>query len=214
MQEPEPKKGDAGRATTWRKAEMRQEQHDAKRQLILHQAAVMFADRGFHETTIGQIAEALEVTKPTIYYYVESKEDILFQITQAALTDLDRALADKTVDAMSAIDRLQKFFEIYGRIILSDFGICLALVSDRSLGSESRKKLRLLKKEFEMRVRRIVDDGIADGSIVTDNPRMLTAAIFGAFNWAPQWFSPRGSNDPAEITEAFIRIFRKAIGPS
>ena len=52
------------RPNVWESVDLRQEQHEAKRRLILKQAALLFADRGFHETTIDQIAEALNVTKP------------------------------------------------------------------------------------------------------------------------------------------------------
>ncbi|QCI66934.1 TetR/AcrR family transcriptional regulator [Phreatobacter stygius] len=194
----------------WRSADLRQEQHDKKRRLILVTAARIFTDLGFHKATIDHIAAALEVTKPTIYYYIESKEDILYQITSQALADLDQALSADSDANLSAIERLERFCRIYGRIILTDFGICLAVVSDRSLGPASRKKLRLLKKEFETRVRRIVEDGRKDGSIVVDDARMFTFALFGAINWAPQWYSSSGALSPDEIISSVLAIFRKA----
>ncbi|MBO4221775.1 TetR/AcrR family transcriptional regulator [Bradyrhizobium neotropicale] len=199
------------RPNIWESADLRQEQHDAKRRLILKQAAVLFADRGFHETTIDQIAEALQVSKPTIYYYIDSKEDLLYEVAHTALADLKAALSRDQDEQLSAIDRLARFFTMYGRLILSEFGVCLALVSDRSLNPQSRRRLRSLKKQFEVEVQKILDEGRADGTIRVDDPKMFTVAIFGAFNWAPQWFSNTGPSTPDEVTAAIFAVFRKAM---
>jgi len=198
------------RPTIWESVDMRQEQYDAKRRLILKQAALLFANRGFHETTIDQIAEALNVTKPTIYYYIESKEDLLYQVAYTALADLNEALSRDQDAKLPAIDRLGQFFRMYGRLILSEFGVCLALVSDRSLNPQSRRKLRSLKKQFEITVQEILEEGRRDGTICVDDPKMFTFAIFGAFNWAPQWFSNTGPSTTDEVTDALLRVFRKA----
>lgn len=199
------------RPNIWESVDLRQEQHEAKRRLILKQAAVLFADRGFHETTIDQIAEALQVSKPTIYYYIESKEDLLYQVARTALADLNENLSRDQDAALPAIDRLAHFFTMYGRLILSEFGVCLALVSDRSLNPQSRRKLRSLKKQFEIVVQKILVEGRKDGTIRVENPKMFTVAIFGAFNWAPQWFSSTGPSTPDEITAAIFEVFRKAV---
>lgn len=200
--------------SSWKDADLRHEQHDAKRRLILNQAARMFADQGFHQTTIEKIAISLQVTKPTIYYYIESKEDILYKILQTALRDLDNSLSQMGPPGVLAIDRLDKFFEVYGDIILSDFGVCMALVSDRSLNASYRKKLRGLKKEFELRVRSIVTDGLKDGSIHATNPKLFSSAIFGAYNWMPQWFSRGGKAKAEEVCREIFQIFRKAALPT
>lgn len=170
----------------------------------------MFANQGFHQTTIDNIAAALDVTKPTIYYYIDSKEDILYKILQTALAELDEALSGTTYENAAAIDKLESFFKIYCRIILSDYGVCMALVTDRSLNPDYRKRLRGLKKEFELRVRAIVAEGVMDGSIQVENPRLFSNAIFGAYNWMPQWFSSGGAISADEAGQEIFKLFRKA----
>lgn len=198
-------------ALTWQNADLRQEQHDAKRRTILRQAARMFADKGFHQTTIEQIASALDVTKPTIYYYISSKEDILYKILQTGLKDMDDDLSQTMDENLTAIDRLHQFFKVYTNIILSDFGVCMALMTDRSLRPEYRKKLRTLKKEFELRARKIIEDGQKDGTISVENPRLFAYALFGAYNWMPQWFSSTGADSKEEISEYFLSIFQSSL---
>ena len=197
------------RPNVWESVDLRQEQHEAKRRLILKQAAVLFADRGFHETTIDQIADALHVSKPTIYYYIDSKEELLYDIAHTGLADLNEALSRDQDAKLPAIDRLAQFFTMYGRLILSELGVCLALIRDRSLNPQSRRRLRALKKEFEITVRKILDDGRRDGTIFVDDPKMFTFAIFGAFNWAPQWFSNKGPSSQDKVILGMLDVFQK-----
>lgn len=195
----------------WRAVEERTELHSRKRRLILETAAMTFAECGYHETSIDQIAARLEVTKPTIYYYVKNKDDLLYQITQTALDDLDRAVSCEPAQDLSALDRLERFFKIYARSITSDFGVCIALISDRALSTESRRHLRTLKKGFETRVQGIIEDGHKDGSVEVENPRLFVNAMFGAFNWLPQWFSTSGAMSLDDLSAVYFAIFRRAL---
>lgn len=191
----------------WRLAEDREETHARKRRLILEAAARAFAESGYHQTSIDRIAAELQVTKPTIYYYVKNKDEILFQIAQAALDDLDERIAAAQQDEFNALQNLKLFFRIYARIINSDFGYCMAFVSDNVLKAPARAKLRRYKKEFELRVRRIIEAGRQDGSLRVADPRLFTFALFGAFNWMPQWYAETGETALEEIVDGFLAIF-------
>ena len=73
-------------ARRWEGSDLgREEQRKLKRLAILHAAAKMFVERGYYETSLADIAASLNVTKPTLYYYVSSKEEMLAQIASSAL---------------------------------------------------------------------------------------------------------------------------------
>lgn len=191
----------------WRQADDREETHARKRRLILQTAARAFAERGYHQTTIDRIAAELQVTKPTIYYYVKNKDEILFQIAQAALDDLDEKIAEAQREVASAAEQLRLFFRVYARILTSDFGYCMAFVSDNVLKPPARARLRRYKKEFELRVRRIIEAGRRDGSLPVSDARLFTFALFGSFNWMPQWYKERGEQDLETIVDTFLEIY-------
>src|SRR5690606_28289621 len=94
--------------------------HARKKRLILETAARAFADHGYHETTIASIADKLEITKPTVYYYVKNKDDILFEIAKAALADLEESIQASCDAGASPRDRLLAICKAYGRMITSD----------------------------------------------------------------------------------------------
>ena len=198
----------------WHDAEQQRSQHVRKHRAILTSAARLFAERGFHETTIDDIASELQVTKPTIYYYVRSKDDILFQIAHVAIEEINSALAAHDDRNLPADRRLERFIQVYGEFLLTDYGVCMATVSDRVLSTGKRKELRSIKKDLERQVCTIVDDGRRDGSIQVQDSRMLVFALFGALNAIPQWFSPSGALSGTAVISSMAAIFRRAGEPS
>jgi AcrR family transcriptional regulator len=194
----------------WQDAEEQRQQHERKRRAILTSAARLFAERGFHETTLDEIAAELQVTKPTIYHYIRSKDDILFQIAHLAMEEMNTALAAHDDGTLPANLRLEHFIQVYGEFLLTDFGVCMALVSDRALPLRLRQELRAIKKALEHRARVIIEVGRLDGSLHVEDARMLAFAIFGALNSIPQWFSPQGTLSASSVASAMASIFRRA----
>ena len=72
-------------ASPWKPAGARAQQREAKRNAVLQTAARLFNERGYHATSLDDIAEQLHVSKPTLYYYVKSKDDILLECVRTAL---------------------------------------------------------------------------------------------------------------------------------
>ena len=81
-------------ASPWEPADKRAQQRELKRNAVLQTAAQLFNERGFHATSLDDIAERLNVSKPTVYYYVESKDQILLECVKIAL-DLMQAGIDE-----------------------------------------------------------------------------------------------------------------------
>lgn len=194
----------------WRNSADQEEQNSRKRRLILKTAAKIFARDGYQKTTIDAIAAALRVTKPTIYYYFDNKEDLYFQITTLALQDLDQTMSLSERKGASGRDKLRAFCISYGEFMLTDVGVCITAISDKDLGPAFRRRWRAQKTQFEARLRSILEEGRRDGSIVIDDPMIFSAALFGALNWASQWFNPKGRLSAKDVADSIYAIFARA----
>lgn len=194
----------------WRNSADQEEQNSRKRRLILKTAAKIFARDGYQKTTIDAIAAALRVTKPTIYYYFDNKEDLYFQITTLALQDLDQTMSLSESEGASGRDKLRAFCISYGEFMLTDVGVCITAISDKDLGPAFRRRWRAQKTQFEARLRSILEEGRRDGSIVIDDPMIFSAALFGALNWASQWFNPKGRLSAKDVADSIYAIFARA----
>ena len=187
---------------------------ERKRDVILRAAAAAFTERGFHNTSLDDVARRLEVSKPTVYYYVKSKEAMIVACCERGLELLDEALDAVSSPEGSGRDRVIAFFRHYADIATSDFGICLARVQQAELSHEHASALREAKRGIDERVREAIEDGISEGSIAPCDPKFTTYALFGAFNQLGEWVElGKGKKPVAEIADSYIHLFIKGLEP-
>lgn len=180
---------------------------------MLRTAARFFNERGYHATSLDDVAEALGVTKPTIYRYFSNKDEILFECTRRGLN----AIADSARDAAAAGDpaprRLRAMLMAYARIMLDDFGICVARTQDHLLSPESRAAFRALKREIDRTIRAVVAEGAAEGSLVAPDPRLATFTFAGTLNNLGTWFDPAGPMTMDEVADRTVDILMRSVAP-
>src|SRR5574343_314811 len=152
-------------ASPWASAPDREQQREAKRQAVLQAAAQLFNERGFHATSLDDIAARLNVTKPTLYYYVKNKDQILIECVRKGLEMTLEGIEASRAAGGQAIDQLMACMRVYAQIVTMDFGMCLIRVGDEELPEDSRRELRRLKAAIDQEFRRLVAAGVEEGSL-------------------------------------------------
>ena len=198
------KKAAPALASPWASAPARERQREAKRQAVLQAAAELFNERGFHATSLDDIAARLNVTKPTLYYYVKNKDEILLQCVGKGLAMMLEGIDASRAAGGKAIDQLMTCMQVYARIVTMDFGMCLIRVGDEQLPPESRKELRRLKSAIDQEFRRLVAEGVAEGSLQPCDPKMTAFVIAGALSWIGRWYQSGGQYSAAQVAEQCI----------
>lgn len=186
----------------------REEQHEQKRLAVLEAGAKLFNDQGYERTSLDDIASALNITKRTIYYYIQSKDEILFECMKIGLELSSKILASSADRTVPPLERIRILIDEYINWILTDFGACMTLLRVSALSPERRAELNRSKFTLDERLRNLIREGIEDKSIRPCDPRLASAAIFGAMNWLPHWNRSDNpvpnSNIRAEFTELFV----------
>lgn len=182
----------------------RERQREAKRNAVLQAAAQLFNERGFHATSLDDIAARLKVTKPTLYYYVKSKDEILLQCVGKGLAMMREGIDASRAAGGKAIDQLVACMQVYARVVTQDFGMCLIRIGDEQLPPESRKELRRLKSAIDQELRRLVTEGVAEGSIEPCDPKMTAFVIAGALSWISRWYQPGGTYTPEQVAQQCV----------
>jgi AcrR family transcriptional regulator len=188
----------------WVPVSARQQQREAKRNAVLSTAAQLFNERGFHATSLDDIAARLNVSKPTLYYYVKSKDQILIECVRRGLQMMHQGIEETRSAGGKAVDQLIACMQTYTRIVTQDFGMCVIRVSDDEFAPESRKELRRLKSGIDLEFRRLVAQGVAEGSLQPCDPKMAAFVIAGALSWIGRWYQPGGEYSPEQIAEQCI----------
>lgn len=183
----------------WRTAEEREQDKLQKREAVLRAAVQSFNQRGFHATSLDDVALGLGVTKPTLYHYFSSKDEILFECARRGLDSIREAAEAVARGGGTGAERLAALLRDYAVVMTQDFGMCVIRTADHELSVQSRLALRRLKREIDGTVRAVVEDGIADGSLAGCDARMATFTLTGALNWIARWYDPYGPMSPQEL---------------
>lgn len=191
----------------WQGRRRLREGHALKRDAVILAAARAFRERGYHNTSLDDLAAGLGVTKPTLYLYVPSKEAILFECFRAGLEQIQRTLDECERARGPARERLFAFIGGYAAAIVGDFGWCMLRAEDQHLGVAMGRRIKLLKAGIDRRMRALITAGIADGSIRRCDPKMTAFALAGALNWMGHWYREDASLKPQQIAERFIDVF-------
>ncbi|MEH3123452.1 MAG: TetR/AcrR family transcriptional regulator [Sphingomonas phyllosphaerae] len=185
----------------------------AKRDALLLAAVRMFNEHGFHATSLDDVAASLGVSKPTIYHHLGNKDQVLLECVSIGLGQLREAAAVAAAEPGRGIDRLRDFLIRYARINMDDFGRCVIRTGDEALSPDSAARFRSLKREIDDALRDLIAAGIADGSVVADDPKLLAFALAGALNWPARWFVPGGTLGATEVAERMVAMLIEGVAP-
>lgn len=191
------------------RAELRARKSDA----ILVAAVRMFNERGYHATSLDDVAASLGISKPVVYHYLGNKEQVLFECMQRGLAELQSAIEAARVLPGNGLDRLRSFMISYAEINMADFGRCVIRTGDEVLSPDKRTQFRAMKREIDSQLRALIADAAADGSAHVDDIRLATFAIAGALNWPARWHKEDGAAGSREIAERLAAFLIDGLRP-
>jgi AcrR family transcriptional regulator len=202
-----------GDGSPWAVRHRRPRDHDLKRDAVVRAAAREFNARGYHNTSLDDIATALGVTKPTVYYYVANKEQLLFECFREGLQRIREVVIAVERSDRPARERLNTVLRGYATAVASEYGWCMVRAHEHDLGSELGRQINVLKSEIDLGLRRLLREGVADGSIGPCDPKIAAFAMAGALNWIAHWYRADQALTAAEVGDAFVAFFDNGLLP-
>ena len=164
--------------------------------------------RGYHATSVDDIAQTLRMTKGSLYYYFKNKEEILYVCHDHTLDLLLRALKDIQAGDESAQDKLRSVVVAFVMLMTEELHGTAAVTLDvKELSAPLRRKITAKRDRFDRAVRRIIRQGVDEGVFRSIDVKFTTFAMMGAINWIPHWFDPSGKADARAIGVAFADFF-------
>jgi AcrR family transcriptional regulator len=200
-------------ASPFRSAKQREDERALKRQAVLLAAVRMFNERGFHTTSLDDVAASLGVTKPVIYHYLGNKDQVLLECVRIGLAQLREAAEAARTECGNGLDRLKAFLRRYAEINMGDFGKCIIRTGDEALSPQSRQEFRALKREIDLAMRALIEAASADGSAQVDDVRMTAFTLAGALNWPARWYRDDGALSSDAIAERMVNILCAGMYP-
>jgi len=196
------------RNPVWKKAQELQAQ--LKRDAVLAEAAALFNEKGYHATSLTEVADRLKFTKTAIYYYVKNKNDLLYHTYMRSLNEIDQATLDAETEGENGLDKLCKYVQSKSFVHPEASALIneIDAVDDPKRRAELRKRLRGANK----RIAAWIEEGVGDGSVAPCDPDLAGRYIMGAFNWMPRWINS-SNKSIEEVTEYYVVLIRKTLAP-
>jgi TetR/AcrR family transcriptional regulator len=189
----------------------REDVHGIRRLEVLRQAASSFNFRGYHATSMNEIAASLGVTKAALYHYFPNKNSLLAACFEHAMDAAFASVERARKEGRNGRERLVLTMSYYVTQLLNELNCCVVLMEDKALEPEDQAKLVRQRDRFERALRAFVREGIVDGSVVPCDPKLAIFVILGAMNWVPKWFKPSGVWKPDQLNAALTQMFERLI---
>lgn len=179
--------------------------YDEKLEAILRTAALVFAEKGYHQASIRDIARATRVSLSGLYYYFKSKEELLFLIQDHAFGTLARNLEELLQGVSDPHRRLRLLIENHLRFFVNNMAEMKVLSHEAdSLTGELRDRVNAKKRRLSETAMEILRELKPQSEI---DLRVATFALFGMMNWLYNWYRP-GRDVPVEqLAEEMSRLF-------
>jgi AcrR family transcriptional regulator len=176
-----------------------------RREKIYEDAIATFNKKGYEATSISEIAEMSGLLKGSLYYYIDSKEDLLADIF--AQTDREfLALIDETLALdLSEIDRLRNFARAWCMWYIKNIGRSRVYVNDWThLTGARRRRQAEMRRVYGRKVQELIDRAMKElGLEPRFDPEITRRYIFSAINGLPLWYRANGPAKAEDIADAY-----------
>jgi TetR/AcrR family transcriptional regulator, cholesterol catabolism regulator len=184
----------------------------AKLQYILRHSAQVFASQGFGAASIRDISKATGVSLSSLYYYFESKQQLLYLLQKHAFLTILERLQRRLSGIERPEDRLRAFIQNHIEYFLSHPAEMKVLAhEDEALGEPYKRELAAIKRRYYGVARQIFDDLAQSGPARDLNPRLAVLSLYGMMNWVYKWHNPKVDPRADELAETMTRIFLRGI---
>ncbi len=189
------------------------ERWEKRRDEVVDVAARLFAERGYHPTTIDDLVEATGLTRGGLYHYISGKQDLLSQIHRRFIDPL----LEQAERIAAAGEPPEKTLHLLGDALMSDIAtytdqVTVFLHEWRIIQEDPAwADIRHSRKRFEGVIEQVLRRGIREGAFEVADVRLTVLAFLGMFNYSYQWYSPSGRVSPTRLAKTFMDIFLDGI---
>ena len=200
---------DGGRPTGRRT----RESYDERQQKVVDVAARIFAEKGYHATTIDDLVEATGLQRGGLYHYMDGKKDLLIAIHERFI---DPLLADAE-EIVSRGEGPEPTLRLLARALMNSIAtyndqVTVFLHEWRSIKEDPEwVAIRASRERFEKLIGHVLSEGHEQGIFVIRDPQIALLAFLGMINYSYEWYRPGGRVKAQTIADEFCEIFLSGI---
>jgi AcrR family transcriptional regulator len=182
--------------------------YDQKLLHVMKSAAAIFAEKGYHSTSIRDIARATGMSLSGLYYYFKSKEELLFFIQDHCFGTLVEDCKQLIAGVDDPVHRLRLLIENHLNYFVNNMEEMKVLSHEaNSITGDFLRRVNARKRQYVDIVRELLEEIARTRGVKGLDLRVATFSLFGMMNWIYNWYNPRKDVDAAELSRNISRIF-------
>jgi AcrR family transcriptional regulator len=183
------------------------ERYDRRRQQVVYQAAKVFAQHGYDQTTMQELAASMDLAAGTLYHYFGGKEQLLMAICDQLMEPLLDEATDLLTELESPEEQLRSMARLWVAHVVEHRDHMLVFQQERHVieSGDQWRKVRASRKAFERLVADVIDRAHPAG-----DSRLALLALLGMVNHTAQWYRPRGRLTPEQIADGYVALLLNA----
>lgn len=179
---------------------------------ILEAAADMFFKKGFHATSLEDIANVVGIRKSSLYYYAKAKDELLFRICKQGMQSITEKLQDICRSEDTPTEKVRRAVENHFIALDTYFNIMgVMLREDRCIAPQYREDYIAMRDAYEKLFRGLIYEGISKGVFHPCDLENITRAILGMVSWLVVWYRSGGRLPAACISNQFVEFILKGL---
>ena len=176
---------------------------------LREEAARLFWEKGYAATTTREIAESLGVQRASLYYHIESKEKLLYDLCVESLGNIHGAVAEAVADTTDPLDRVRAMIRAHVVAMLKDREKHATMLTElKALSPALQVEIVRLRDEYDSLVQSILSEAQDSGVLWKEaSAKELELALLNLLNWTIFWYRPNGELSPENLAELFEKIY-------
>ena len=178
---------------------------------VVRAAGRLFAERGYHGTSMRDLGKELGMLGSSLYSHVSSKQDLLVEVVEEGARLFEASAAQALAAGGSPAERLDALVAGHVDVVVDNIEVARTFLNEaRMLDDVHRARVLSARDNYEQAFRDVIRQGIGDGSFRADvDPKITSIFLLSVLNAVQRWYQPEGDLSPVQLAEA---VFQFTIG--
>lgn len=178
---------------------------------ILNIAGDLFSQRGYHGTTMRELARSLDLRGASLYSHIASKEEVLWEIVHRAAGEF-LAQAEAIPQDIAPEEQLSRLIRGHLTVIANELPNATVFFQEwKFLEQPLRGKITALRDAYEEHFRRVIEEGTRQGVFHVSDTRLATLFVLSSLNWTYQWFHAEGELTMEQLADQYSTFILRAL---
>lgn len=175
---------------------------------VVAAAGRLFADRGYHGTSMRELGRELGLLGSSLYAHVESKQDLLVEVVEEGARLFQDSANRALAEVGSAPDRLRRLVAGHVDVVLDNRDVVRTFLNEaRMLDEDHRARVIAARDGYEQAFRSVIGEGVANGTFRADaDPKIASILILSMLNAVERWYRPHGALDRSGLVDSIVSL--------